>query len=116
MVKDEIRKALEDCLGKTEIVIVPNKDEPFNLDKAMVWFMREPDPYEGLYIKLRIVELPDKAVKWLEQEMEMVRYRVRIHMGKSLPPESGNPMTAKQAIQHLHWVKRYIREHLELYR
>jgi hypothetical protein len=42
-----------------------------------------------------------RAAKWLEEERQMVRDRVRY--------KKGNPMTAQQAITHLHFVKARIR-------
>lgn len=44
------KEFFEGLLEKIDITIVPNKEDPFNLDKAMVYFITEPDPYEGLFI------------------------------------------------------------------
>jgi hypothetical protein len=52
---EQVKKILEelfkDICNRTEITIVPDKNDPYNLDKAMVYMITEPDPYAGLYLK-----------------------------------------------------------------
>jgi hypothetical protein len=52
----ELKKELEKMFDKIEIHIIPDKKDPFNLDKAMVWFFTEPGPYDGLFIKREEIE------------------------------------------------------------
>ncbi len=47
-----LRKMLDDLVARIEIVFVPDKSDPFNLNKTMVWFITDPGPYEDMFIKL----------------------------------------------------------------
>lgn len=55
-IKRELEQIFEDIMARTEIVFVPDKKDPFNMDKTMVWFITEPDPLD-MFIKL---ELPNE--------------------------------------------------------
>lgn len=50
-VKKQVENALQRMMDETEIVFVPDKNDPFNLDKTMVYFIRD-DPYANMFIKL----------------------------------------------------------------
>lgn len=50
-IKAALEKLFDDYMKQTEIVFVPDKSDPFNLDKTMVWFIRD-DPYADMFIKL----------------------------------------------------------------
>lgn len=48
-----VEQWFDEIVARTEIVFVPDKDDPFNLDKTMVWFITEPDPIEETFGKLK---------------------------------------------------------------
>lgn len=50
--KRQIEAIFDDYMKHTEIVFQPDPSDPFNLDKTMVWFIRD-DPYADMFIKLR---------------------------------------------------------------
>lgn len=52
--KRELEQIFDDLMKRTKIVFVPDKKDPFNLDKTMVWFITEPDPYADIFIKLEL--------------------------------------------------------------
>lgn len=49
---DEIKRKLEAIFDQFEVRIVPDGNDPFNLDKAMVYVIYD-DPYADMFIKLR---------------------------------------------------------------
>lgn len=50
-VKEFYNKIFDELSNRIEIEIVPDKDEPYNLNKAMVYTIYDPGPSEGIFLK-----------------------------------------------------------------
>lgn len=46
--------------------------------------------------------------KYFQQQLEMVRDRINMRLGKLIWWRTANPMTAKEAIKELHQTKKFI--------